>query len=139
VEADRDGRVVAVATAPGPVLLWEPATGQVRHTLAGHVGPVWDAAFGPDGRTLATAGQDGTVRLWNAAEGVPEQVLRAHTGIVASVRFSPDGHRLVTVSDDGTARVWAVDLDDLVRLAEARVTRELTDAECREHLRRPCG
>jgi len=35
-------------------------------------------------------------------------------------------------------RVWALDLDDLVRIAEHQVTRRLTDEECRQylHLRR---
>jgi hypothetical protein len=37
-------------------------------------------------------------------------------------------------------RVWALDLDELVRIAEHELTRDLTDAECRQYMHRPnCG
>jgi hypothetical protein len=48
--------------------------------------------------------------------------------------FSPDGTRLVTTDEDGAVRQWMLDLDDLLALADERVTRELTDEECRQYL-----
>ena len=31
-------------------------------------------------------------------------------------------------------RVWALDMDDLLEIAQENVTRSLTDAECRRYL-----
>ncbi len=75
--------------------------------------------------------------MWETSSGDEQLVLRGHDGPVWSVAFGPDGDRLVS-SGGGVARVWALDIDDLVEIAENRVTRTLSDAECREHLGRPC-
>ena len=54
--------------------------------------------------------------------------LSGHDGF-ADIDVSMDGRYLVTA--DGTiARVWALDLDELVGIAESRLTRSLTEAEC---------
>jgi len=51
-----------------------------------------------------------------------------------SVAFTPAGERLVTMWADGVTRVWTLDLDELVAIARARVTRGLTTAECEQYL-----
>jgi WD40 repeat protein/energy-coupling factor transporter ATP-binding protein EcfA2 len=114
--------------------VWDWETGQHLRTLAGHSGSVTRAAFDPDGSRVATASTDGTVRLWDPGTGELQLVLRGHMGRVGSVAFSPDGSRLATVSVDGTVRVWALDLDELIEIAENGLTRSLTDEECRQHL-----
>jgi len=137
---DPAGRTAAVTSGSGEVTLWDVGTGRLLHTLTGHVGPVWDLAFSADGRELATSGQDGTVRRWDVGSGRATLALRGHQSVVYSVRTSPDGRQLVSAAADGTVRVWAVDLDDLVRLAQQRLTRGLTDEECRQYLQgEGCG
>ena len=42
--------------------------------------------------------------------------------------------RLASSSDDGTVRVWALEVDELVEVAERGLTRGLTRDECRQHL-----
>ena len=57
-------------------------------------------------------------------------LLRGHRGAVVDVAFGPDGTKLASASTDGVVRVWALDLDQLVLLAEQSVTRGLTSEEC---------
>jgi len=114
--------------------VWDWATGQHLRTLAGHSGSVTRAAFGPDGSRVATASTDGTVRLWDPDTGERQLVLRGHNGRVSSVAFNHDGSRLASMSADGTVRIWALDLDELIEIAETGLTRSLTDEECRQYL-----
>jgi hypothetical protein len=53
---------------------------------------------------------------------------------VYRVAWNPHGHWLATASRDGTSRIYAAELDDLVDLAHARVTRGLTGEVCRQFL-----
>lgn len=89
------------------VCLWDVATGQWQHTLAGGEYDIDDAAFSPDNSKVATAcGDERTARIWDAATGQELLTLWGHTNHVTSVAFSPDGTRLLTGSRDGTARLW---------------------------------
>lgn len=119
------------------VELWDVATGDHLASLTGHTGPVEDVAFSPDGARLATASFDRTVWLWDSATGDQLLVLHSPIATVSSVSFHPDGTRLASTGPDGTVRVWALDLDDLVDVAEEELTRTLTDEECRQYLHVP--
>ena len=55
-------------------------------------------------------------------------------GQVGDFAFSPDGARLATGSTDRIVRVYALRLDDLVKVAQSRVTRSRTTEECQRFL-----
>ena len=114
--------------------MWDWTTGQRVAAFARNTGFVVDMAFSADGTRLATAGGDGTVRVWDPRTGEQLLVLRGHKGSVSSVAFSPEGSRLASAGADGTMRIWALDVDDLVEIAENGLTRTLTDEECRQYL-----
>ena len=125
-------------TRPGETVnVWDPANGRHVATLEGNTGGVMDFAFSADGSRLATASLDGTVRIWDPSSGEQLLVLRGHDAVVTSVAFSPDDSRLASVGGEGVVRVWALELDELVELAERELTRTLTDEECRQYLHIP--
>ncbi|MET0526582.1 MAG: BTAD domain-containing putative transcriptional regulator [Nocardioides sp.] len=136
VEFDPSGALLAsTRLIEGVVDVWDSGTGSRVSTLEGHTGIVTDLAFDADGERLATASDDGSVRVWDPRAGELQVTLRLAVPLGAStVEFSPDGQRLVTTWADGVTRVWTLDLDELVDIAGERVTRGLTDAECRQYL-----
>jgi WD40 repeat protein/DNA-binding SARP family transcriptional activator len=114
--------------------IWNFRTGERTSTLEGHSGAPNDMAFSSDGTRLAVAGTDGTTRVWDPRTGHPQLTLGGHLALVSSVSFSPDGSQLATSSADGRVRIWALDVEVLLEIAKRRVTRALTDAECRRYL-----
>ncbi len=110
-----DGKLLVVATSPTRV--WDVATREPLHVLAGHVGVVAGVAIGPDGRRIATGGADGTVRLWDARTGAELAVLRGHIGMVSCVAFHPEGWALMSGGrQPGDVKIW-----DLTRPVEYQV------------------
>lgn len=105
-------------------------TGTEIRQFAGHSGPITGLSISPDGDRVATVG-DSTVRVWDVSNG--QEVLTIYAGRPRSVSFSPDGRRLVTSDDDGI-HFYVLNIEELVAIAKARVTRHLNDAECRKYL-----
>lgn len=132
------GERIAVASGAGLAEIYDVESGR-RLGRTGDTGDLMGIDYGPDGSRLATGGADGTVRLWDAESGVLTLSLRGHTGSIWTVALSPDGSKLASASFDGTVRVWALDLDDLIDIANGKLTRGLTPEECRQYLHmRPC-
>jgi WD40 repeat protein len=129
-----DGKFLATASADGTVKLWAVPTGEERATLRGHTDYVQHVAFSPDGLRLATASADATVRLWDATSGERLLTFSGHTSGIWHVAFSPNGAWLATASADRTAKVYPLRLDQLIARAQARLTRRLTEGECRQYL-----
>jgi WD40 repeat protein len=128
-----DGKLIATAGADNSVAVWDMVTRKVKWTRIAHLDAVWMVAFSPDGKYLATASGDRTAKVWDAINGEELLTLRGHSGTVWSVAFSPDGKSLATASDDGTVQVYAFDQQELLKLANNRVTRRLNGEECQRY------
>lgn len=131
---DPSGRLIATTRFnEGRADLWDAETFAPVATLTGSESPLNQIAFSADGATVVTAGRDSVVRVWDSATGLERQqfVLGAEA---ARVALDPEGTMLATTDDDGMARVWTLDTDELLDIARSRVTRELSDAECRQYL-----
>ena len=98
-------------------------------TLKGHEGVVWSAAYSPDGARIVTGGIDKTAKVWDADTGKELLTLTGHEGYVLSAVYSPDGKRIATAGMDGIVQIYTTDMDELLQIAESRVTRQLTAEE----------
>jgi RNA polymerase sigma factor (sigma-70 family) len=92
-----DGKTIAAVGLSGGVDLWDATTGERRHTLKGHEGRIWSAAFSADGKTLVTGGADKTLRTWDVATGRELLCIADCPELVGSVALSPDGRLLASV------------------------------------------
>jgi len=129
-----DGKRVAGGRDDGVAMIWDATTGKELLTLPGHTGTIIEVNFDSSGSRLATASFDGTAKVWDATTGRELLTLAGHGLNVFGAIFSPEGSRLTTAGWDGTARVQLLKLEDLVALAKSRVTRALTDDECKRFL-----
>ena len=114
--------------------VWDAETGAEIFSLAAQSGTVISAAFSPDGKLLASVSVDGALRTWDAATGQLLHTIPASQQVVFGVTFTPDGRHLVTSGGDGEVHVYAVHLGDLITLADARLRRGFTLAECQKYL-----
>jgi WD40 repeat protein len=101
-----DGKMLAFASRPTGVQLWELATGRPVGPRLAPGQLVFALAYSPDGRTLATVAHE-TAQLWDL-EGRCLSTLRGHTEMILGMAFAPDGATLATASEDHAIRLWEV-------------------------------
>jgi WD40 repeat protein len=137
VSFDGSGDRVLTASDDGTARIWDAADGDQLQVLNNDGFPVRDAAFSPRETLVATSGANGELRIWDAANGL--EILRLG-GANGAVAISPDDTTIVgadSVAKQATifeCEVCAADLDQLIELAEERITREPTAEERARYL-----
>lgn len=129
-----DGSLLGAGDQDGNIHLWNAETGEKLHTLSGHAGLVLRLTFNQDGSLLASAGFDRLAKVWDVQSGNELFSLYGNTSNVFGVSFSPDGKHLETAGADGSIRIYALQMDELITLTTARLTRTLTNEECKKYL-----
>ncbi len=131
-----DGMKLATGSGDGTAIIWDAATGSLLFTLRGHSSGIQSVAFNSNGTWLATGSEDNTAKVWDVATGEELRTLPGSGGGVKGVAFSPsdDGAHLAVASNDGVVRVFLLRIEDLLTLAQSRVTRALTTEECQKYL-----
>ena len=95
----------------------------------------------PDGSMAFSSTRNEPLKLWSLESGqllgefggLPEQGWR-NVGA-----FHPTLPQLMVASPPNLMRLHTLDVDALVGIAQSRLTRDLTDEECRLYLRRTCA
>jgi DNA-binding SARP family transcriptional activator/WD40 repeat protein len=141
----RGGRIQAAFSPDGDVVALF-ATDHVRLdpigdpeglVLEGHTMPIIAGTFSADGRLFVTGSLDGTARVWNASTGDLIFTSPVESSDVAAVAFTPDGSGVTVIYSDGRIVVYPIALEDAIEIARSRLTRGLTDQECRRYLHVP--
>jgi WD40 repeat protein len=133
-----DGQLLATGSSDETAKIRDAATGKQLLTLAAYGGLVMSVAWSPDGQLLAAGSSDTTTRVRDAATGRERLTLSGHSKSVSSVAWSRDGKRLATASYDDTVQVYAMDVSDLLALAQERVTAHPSDENCQKFLHDKC-
>jgi WD40 repeat protein len=133
-----DGTRIVTSSSDRTAAIWDARDGTLIRILRGHENVVRRAAYSTDGRFIITASWDNTAKIWDAETGQLRLTLRGHRNWVMSAAFSPDGKNIVTSSADGTIYQRPIDIDELLALAEKRVTRQLTVDEKSTYLSQSC-
>jgi WD40 repeat protein len=92
--------------------------------LEGQSSAVQAMAVSANNRWLATAGTDSVVRLWYLGASGPTATpitIRAPRGLITGIAFAGKGDWLATGNDRGNVQLWNLQVDELIRLANARM------------------
>lgn len=129
-----DGAQLVTTGFGGYVIVSDPITGRRLFSLtSGESDEIRDSAFSPDGSRLITSSPVGA-RLWDKNTRVELFTLTGHKRTVTAVAYNPDGTRIATASLDGVVRIYTTDIDELIGIAESRLTRWFTQEECQRFL-----
>jgi WD40 repeat protein len=93
-----DGKLLASTGVDKQILVWEIATGKLRHRLKDQPYRIAALVFSPDSRTLATGGGDKAVKLWDMATGKLSRLLDGQRDWICPLAFSSDGKLLASGS-----------------------------------------
>lgn len=94
-----------------PVELFQVVMGtlELRQSLTGHRGRVWNVCWHPLGSCVASCGEDKTIRIWvlKGSQWVIKAILtEGHTRTIREIAWSPCGNYIASVSFDATVAIW---------------------------------
>ena len=137
-----DGSYLLVGRRNHQVELWElPADPwqaadedvQLIYSVDSQSGFIYATRFSSNGSQLVTTGRTGTVEVRDTATGDLQLTLQLPAASNCAY-FTPNGKQLVTCSEDNIIRTFVLGAEELMTLAQSRVTRPLTELECQQYL-----
>ena len=111
----------------------------VRLELPGHESLVLRVAVSPDGSMAATGSPNEPLKLWNLTTGRRIAEFGGVTPFAHDGAFHPTRPWLMVAISPNQIRIHTLDLDELVAIAETRLSRPMTEEECQQYFREPCS
>ena len=145
VEFTGDGERLILGQEDGTITVFDfralrngvPATdpAAIVRQIPAHDSPITSVRSSPDDSMVASSAFDEPVSLWDLETG--RALGEFGTAARAAMAFDPV-HPWLYVSAGGQVSVYALDLEELLAIAQSRLTRGMADDECDLYLRRPC-
>jgi serine/threonine protein kinase len=101
-----DGRLLAMRTQPGKLVIWDLETRKEKLTLSPY-SKCSVLAFSPDGAKVAI-GEEKTILLREGADFKETVSLKGHSGAITALAFGAGGRKLAVGCADGSAWLWDV-------------------------------
>jgi WD40 repeat protein len=132
-----DGSLILTTSDDGSARIWDVESGQ-ELLFMDAPSKVLSADFNPDGQLIVTGEEGGNIKIWDAASGNRLITLLENAeGAISHVEFNPDGRRVlasVSGASHSTVLEFILPIEELIEVAQSRLTRSLTDDECRQYL-----
>ena len=143
-----DGSTMVHGTWEGSVFIFDvaamaagaPAEEVVLNEISAHETGVLRVKVSPDGKMAATWSWNEPIKLWDLdTRRSLGQFGTAPEGFdFLGFDFHPSLPQLIVVSPPNNVRIHTLDIDELVAIAESRLSREMTEEECLQYFREPC-
>jgi WD40 repeat protein len=103
-----DGKVIAVGSDAGTILLWDPSDGKLLRSIPVPHKMVETISFIGKSNLIASAGDDGSIAISDSSSGQIVRTMRRHQGMIWNIDVSRDGRLLASAGNDGLVIVWDV-------------------------------
>ncbi|NOY83264.1 MAG: AAA family ATPase, partial [Nitrospirae bacterium] len=114
-----NGKLIATTSSDKTARTWEISTGKMLHTFVGHTDTVTGVAFSRDGKQIATTSADKAAKIWDLTSEKGLLATRRLSSFTNGIAFSDTGRRIITADTNKRIQVYAMDLKELVNLAQA--------------------
>ncbi|MDX1414140.1 MAG: hypothetical protein R3293_08110, partial [Candidatus Promineifilaceae bacterium] len=134
-----DGSRILTTSGDGTARIWDADSGEELLFMTAP-SEMRSGDISPDGQLIVTGEVGGHIKLWDAATGNRLITLIENAGgSITHVEFSPNGKRVLANinrrgGNNGLVMEFILPLDELLGLAHSKVTRSLTEEECRQYL-----
>ncbi len=145
-----DGTELVLGTTNGTVyvadleklMAGQPLEDTIKNdrTINAHDSLILALVISPDGTMVATSSWNEPVKVWDLQTGaLLEQIGdKPGAGFRYEVAFHPTLPELLVVWPESEVRIVTLDSNELADIARSRLTRVMTDGECRQYLEGPC-
>jgi WD40 repeat protein len=114
-----DNKQIAFGNDKNDIKIFHTDTGELVHTLSGHIGLIGTLCYASNGKQLVSGSDDCTIKIWNTETGQLIRTIFGHTGEVNTVCYSPDDSEIVSCSDDHSIKIWNAESGQLLRIINA--------------------
>ncbi|KAA3661453.1 MAG: helix-turn-helix domain-containing protein [Chloroflexi bacterium] len=125
-----DSQLLAAGGGGGFANLWDLNSGTELYALPSQLGTIGTILFTPDGKQFITSG-GGNTRLWDVETGAEIKTITKNN--LWNMILTTDG-RFLYGGWGGVIKVFTLNVDDTIALANERLTRDFSEAECKQYL-----